>query len=157
MNSAHRQSRHSATAGAGARCLLGGLIGAAALSAGSATAVPAAVQSEPWVISPRRAAVPNPVPKTDQAIAKGQEIYKAECATCHGQKGQNDGPGAKKIAADMKKALLLTDPKVHEQSDGSLFWKITEGRGKMPSTEKELSEEERWQLVHFVRTFAPAR
>jgi mono/diheme cytochrome c family protein len=154
---AAQHRRRPAMSRTGALFLIASLVVAAGVlhgTAGDASGALAAAQHEPWVISPRRAAVPNPVPQTDQAVAKGREVYKAECATCHGDTGQNDGPGVKKIAAEMKQALLLTDPQVHEQSDGSLFWKITEGRGKMPSTENELSEEERWQLVHFVRTFA---
>jgi mono/diheme cytochrome c family protein len=114
------------------------------------------LQAEPWIISPRRAATPNPVPKTPQAVTQGQDLYKDECATCHGQRGQNDGPGAKKIAAEMKAALVLTDSKVQEQSDGALYWKITEGRNKMPGLEKDLSDTERWQIVHYLRTLAPA-
>jgi mono/diheme cytochrome c family protein len=151
-------SRNHFSAGRVSAALVAGLLtltGAALLGAG-ASAAPGAQAAEPWVISPRRAAVPNPVPKTAQAIAQGQDLYKSECATCHGQRGQNDGPGAKKIAAEMKEALLLTDPRVHEQSDGALFVKITEGRGKMPSLEKDLTDDERWHIVHFVRTFAPA-
>ena len=126
----------------------------AAMATGFTMTTLRAQEHEPWVISPRRAAVPNPVAKTDQAIAMGQELYEDECATCHGATGQNDGPGAKKIAEEMKRALLLTDPKVQEQSDGALFVKITEGRDKMPSLEKDLSDQERWQIVHFLRTFA---
>jgi mono/diheme cytochrome c family protein len=111
-----------------------------------------AEQEEPWVVSPRRAAVPNPVPKTDQVVTKGDMLYQMECASCHGKTGQNDGPGAKKIAAEMKASLKLTDPKVHEQSDGALYWKILEGRNSMPNTEKDLTDQERWMIVHFLRT-----
>lgn len=152
MTSSNRNSSHLRRVSAAVLALAG-----ATLAGAIATAAPdAQAPAEPWVISPRRAAVPNPVPKSAQAIARGQDLYKSECATCHGQRGQNDGPGAKKIAAEMKQTLLLTDPRVHEQSDGALFAKITEGRGKMPSLEKDLTDDERWHIVHFVRTFAPA-
>ena len=33
-----------------------------------------------------------------------------------------------------------------------LFWKITEGRKPMPSTKKSLTEEQRWQVVNYIRT-----
>lgn len=113
----------------------------------------AGTANDRWVISPRRAVMPNPIPRTDQTIAKGHEIYRFECQTCHGPEGQNDGPAAK-IVEEIKKARKLTDPSLQEEPDGSLFWKITEGRGSMPSHEKMLTEEERWLVVHFLRTFA---
>jgi mono/diheme cytochrome c family protein len=125
---------------------------AAGAAAGAGSASGGAGQDDPWVVPPRRAAVPNPIPKSDQVVAKGDMLYQMECASCHGKTGQNDGPGAKKIAAEMKAALKLTDPKVQEQSDGALFWKTLEGRNSMPSTAKDLTDEERWMIVHFLRT-----
>ncbi len=38
-----------------------------------------------------------------------------------------------------------------EETDGSLFWKMGEGRGPMPSWKDELSDKERWQLVIYIR------
>ena len=48
----------------------------------------------------------------------------------------------------------LSDPKMWKQSDGSMFYKITEGREPMPPAEN-LDEEQRWHLVNYVRTLAP--
>ncbi len=42
-----------------------------------------------------------------------------------------------------------------EMTDGEIFWKMTEGRKPMPSFKKQLSDEQRWQLVNFVRTLTP--
>ena len=42
-----------------------------------------------------------------------------------------------------------------EMSDGELFYKMTEGREPMPSFRRQLTEEQRWQLVHYIRTFTP--
>jgi hypothetical protein len=41
-------------------------------------------------------------------------------------------------------------------TDGELYWQITKGARPMPSFES-LSEQERWELVDYVRTFAPSR
>jgi len=41
-------------------------------------------------------------------------------------------------------------------TDGELFWKITAGRKPMPSFETKLSEDERWMLVDYIRTFSQA-
>jgi len=39
-------------------------------------------------------------------------------------------------------------------TDGELFYQISEGRKPMPSFKKRLSEEQRWQLVLLIRSFA---
>jgi hypothetical protein len=45
-------------------------------------------------------------------------------------------------------------------TDGEVFWKISKGiQGIMPSSERRMSEEERWHIVNYIRTLstAPAR
>jgi mono/diheme cytochrome c family protein len=37
------------------------------------------------------------------------------------------------------------------ETDGALFWKMSEGRGVMPAWKDILSETERWQLVNYLR------
>ena len=93
---------------------------------------------------PQEAAVrPNPLSHKPEAATGGQKLFHRNCTECHGE----DGSGLiKKHAAD----LLL--PAVQDQTDGTLFWKITNGnvdRG-MPSFSK-LPELQRWQLVLYVR------
>jgi mono/diheme cytochrome c family protein len=41
-------------------------------------------------------------------------------------------------------------------TDGEIYYQITEGRKPMPSFKKRLTEEQRWQLVLLVRSFASA-
>src|ERR1700757_1209248 len=83
-----------------------------------------------------------------EAAAGGEKLFKRNCVECHGE----DGSGlVKKHAADLQLA------KVQEQSDGVLFWKITNGnpdRG-MPSFSR-LPELQRWQLVLYLRVLKPA-
>ena len=68
---------------------------------------------------------------------------------CHGEKGMGDGTRRKTIKV---KPANFTDPKLMSvETDGSLFWKMTEGRGPMPSWKDDLSEKERWQLVNYIR------
>jgi len=47
----------------------------------------------------------------------------------------------------------LGDKAVQAQTDGELFWKISEGREAMPGW-KSISEKERWALVHHIRSLA---
>lgn len=94
----------------------------------------------------------NPVPATEESIAAGAALYAQYCAVCHGAEGRGDGPGG--VALNPKPANLHADH-VQVLTDGGLFWFITngaEGTG-MPAWESVLSEEQRWQLVNYLRTF----
>lgn len=81
-------------------------------------------------------------------IEKGKELYTDRCLSCHGPSGKGDGPAAASLEhrpPDLTRVLT-------GQSDGALFWKISIGGGAMPSYEKTLTEEERWQLILYLRT-----
>ena len=58
---------------------------------------------------------------------------------------------------EKKHSADLQLPVVQSQSDGVLFWKITNGNARrgMPSFSK-LPELQRWQLVLYVRKLRPA-
>ncbi len=96
-------------------------------------------------------AVANPVPATEASIAAGAAIFQTNCAACHGESGAGDGPAA--AALDPKPANLGADH-VQANSDGALFYIITHGRTgtAMPPWESILTEQQRWEVVNFVRT-----
>jgi mono/diheme cytochrome c family protein len=111
-----------------------------------------AADQEPWKAPARAARKQNPVAADDASIAAGKALYAANCLSCHGTSGKGDGPAAKdleKSPGDLSKSVLW------EQTDGALFWKLTEGRKPMPSFEKTLAEDQRWQVINYVRTLAP--
>ena len=93
----------------------------------------------------------NPVPPTPEGIAAATIIYENRCANCHGLNGDGKGPKAEELSvapADFRNARAMA-----AVTDGELYWQITKGARPMPSFES-LSEQERWQLVDYVRTFA---
>ena len=108
-------------------------------------------QSTPWVAPDKYQSMANPVASNGTSIAAGKALYIKNCQDCHGKKGLGDGtkaPDLKTTPADMTKASFQA------QSDGSLFYKISEGRGDMPRAKKDLpDDEDRWNLVNYVRTF----
>jgi mono/diheme cytochrome c family protein len=83
-----------------------------------------------------------------KAIAGGESLYQIYCWSCHGETGMGDGAAGGAMGS---KPANFHDDKVKSQSDGSIFWKISEGRGTMPPFKDVLSDEQRWQLVSFVR------
>src|SRR5215471_16093549 len=62
--------------------------------------------------------------------------------------GKGDGVAA---AALSPKPADWTSKKIQAESDGELFWKISHGRGAMPSC-KQLPENDRWALVHYIHS-----
>lgn len=116
------------------------------LAAANASAV------EPWVAPPGAAKSENPVERSSASIAQGRTLYLDRCADCHGKKCRGDGSGG----ADLEcRPSDLTTEAVSAQSDGTLFWKLTEGRRPMPAYGRKLSEEQRWHVVNYLRSLAP--
>jgi len=84
------------------------------------------------------------------ATQKGQQLYNKLCWTCHGKTGKGDGPAGSGLKPKPRNFSLES---VQNQSDGELFWKLSNGNGMMVPYKHSLSEDQRWQLVNFIRTF----
>jgi mono/diheme cytochrome c family protein len=110
-----------------------------------------AQSSSDWKAPPTAVNRPNPVAGNANATALGQKLYTANCMTCHGPSGKGDGPGG---AALEKKPADLGARIRSGETDGELFWKISEGRSPMVSWRGSLSEAQRWELVNYIKTFA---
>lgn len=98
------------------------------------------------------AAVPNPIAASDESIAAGAELFATNCAICHGENGEGDGPAAASL--DPKPADLHADH-VQSLTDGGFFYIISHGKPDtpMPAWENVLAENERWHVINFLRTF----
>jgi mono/diheme cytochrome c family protein len=99
------------------------------------------------------AATVNPVAYDEISVTAGAELFSQTCVVCHGPEGKGDGPGA--AGLDPKPAELTADH-VQANSDGALFYTISEGRPDtaMVSWAATYSEEQRWNLVNFIRSLA---
>jgi len=81
-------------------------------------------------------------------LMESEILYNTYCVSCHGKTGLGDGaPG---ITFTIKPASFH-DKAVTDQKDGAIFWKLSEGRGLMPSYGQILSDEKRWALVAYIR------
>jgi mono/diheme cytochrome c family protein len=102
----------------------------------------------PAPIPPEFAGKTNPLDAS--AATEGAAVFKANCATCHGETGAGDGIASGSL--DPKPANLAV---VSEQvGDDYLFWRIHEGKPgtSMVAWKGILSEEQMWQTVAFLRT-----
>ena len=110
-----------------------------------------AVDTSKWEAPASANSLVNPISVNEETLADGALVYKKTCRSCHGRNG--DGKGIE--AADLSTAVTdFTNPDVFEQSDGSLFWKTAEGRNDMLPLKDDLSEEEIWSVVNYIKTFA---
>ena len=111
----------------------------------------ASAQSGKWVVPDQASAVPNPLAGNTASIKDAQVLYKTYCTPCHGNKGKGDGPAA---ASLHPKPADHTSAIVQSETDGSLFWRISEGHPPMPPYKATFSETQRWELVNYIRTLA---
>jgi mono/diheme cytochrome c family protein len=107
-------------------------------------------QKKPWVVPDVSKNKKNPVPAEAQTIATGKALYGTHCKSCHGTKGLGDGTKAKQLKTDPGN---FSTEDFQSQTDGSLFYKTSEGRDDMPAFKKKVpDEDDRWALVNFMRT-----
>ncbi len=106
-----------------------------------------------WVVPAEARKVKNPVAPNADNLAAARATFMDKCASCHGDKGAGDGPEAEMY--DPAPANFTDAHMMSEMTDGEIFWKMTEGRKPMPSFKTQLTDEQRWQLVNFLRTLAP--
>ena len=110
-----------------------------------------------WAAPARAARKENPVPADEKSMAQGKGLYVAGCMPCHGATGRGDGPAAATLERNGVHVHPgnLADPKMWQQTDGAIFWKLTEGMTPMPAWRETLSEEQRWSVINYIRTLAP--
>jgi mono/diheme cytochrome c family protein len=102
-----------------------------------------------WKAPATAKAVTNPVDRVT-GVKLGRALFQENCVICHGKAGKGDGEAA---AAMNPRPKSLADKTVQAQTDGELFWKVSEGREAMPGW-KSLPEKERWSLVQYIRNLA---
>jgi mono/diheme cytochrome c family protein len=97
----------------------------------------------------------NPLPPSPAALARGRQVYTTFCSVCHGEKGRGDGPiiQTKKFPnpPSYMDARLLSMP------DGQMFHVITRGTELMPSYAGQISPEDRWKAIHYIRQLQKTR
>ena len=104
----------------------------------------------PWDIPEKYKNMENTY-KGDASLNKvGKILYLKHCRSCHGSKGEGDGPKAASLKTNMKS---LKDAEFQAQSDGVIYYQSIIGRDEMPTYESKIpDEEDRWALVNYMRT-----
>ncbi|MDN3657903.1 cytochrome c [Ferruginibacter paludis] len=111
----------------------------------------AQVKGGKWIAPKSADAVKNPVVPDAATLKEAKTIYTTYCMPCHGSKGKGDGVAAAGLAI---KPADHTSTFIQNQTDGALFWEMSEGHNPMPSYKTTLTEKQRWELISYIRTFA---
>ncbi len=99
--------------------------------------------------------VTNPIPTSGESNARGEKLYVKYCSKCHGMTGNGAGPSAHGFSTHPRQ--LWAWHNADKSADPYLFWFITNGRTDMPPWGVILSENERWDLVNYIKTIAPPK
>ncbi len=104
---------------------------------------------KPWNAPAASASKANPQ-KGPASISNGKALFAKHCQSCHGKSGMGDGTKASELKTepgDFSKGGFQS------QSDGSIFYKISEGRDDMPSFKKKIADaNDVWDVVNYLRT-----
>ena len=97
--------------------------------------------------------LPNPLEASPDVLADGERLYGTYCAVCHGPTGRGDG----QIASHFRRMPDLWLPNIQETyTDGWIYAIIREGGFNMPPLASQMSPDERWAVVHYVKSFETA-
>ncbi len=102
-----------------------------------------------WQAPPEALALTNPMKGKPDAVRIGEALYGQRCADCHGKRGFGNGPMSRSVR---KQPTNLASKMVQGNTDGELFWKITNGRSPMPASRVRFDDEQRWYIVTFLRS-----
>jgi mono/diheme cytochrome c family protein len=101
----------------------------------------------------------NPLPPTPDNAKKGQAVYEAQCASCHGATGLGDGPAAKSLVPNPAQLGWLARIPLARR-DAYMAWSISEGgaavgASAMPAFKGKLSDEEMWAVIGYIDARLP--
>jgi mono/diheme cytochrome c family protein len=106
-----------------------------------------------WIIPDEARQRQNPLQSSPKVLEAARPLYTENCERCHGATGKGNGPES---ARQYPAPSDLTDAKrMNALTDGAIFYQISEGRRPMPSFKRRMTEDQRWQLVQLLRSFAP--
>lgn len=112
---------------------------------------PLGLSAQDWPVPEMSEAMKNPEAYTLENVKRGREVYLLNCKSCHGDPGKNNQLALNPMPVD------VTSEAMQANSEGALFYKITQGRGVMPPFESTLSDSDRWNLVNFIMNYNPER
>jgi mono/diheme cytochrome c family protein len=94
----------------------------------------------------------NPLLPTKEVIERGKSRFLTYCSPCHG----NFGVGDSRLRGQFPNPPTLHSDKVRSWPDGNIYHVITEGQNVMPSYASQISRDDRWAIINYIRVMQRA-
>lgn len=107
-----------------------------------------AVLSQEWTVPADRKGKLSTFSFTDETRKAGERLYTLNCMSCHGTPGK-----ANYLTTLVPQPGDPATDKIQHNLDGEIFYKVSQGRGPMPSFKNSLSATDIWNIVSFIRSF----
>jgi mono/diheme cytochrome c family protein len=107
------------------------------------------LSGQQWSVPEDKRSKLSSFPFDENTRKAGEKLYSVNCMSCHGTPGK---------ANFLNLVPPPGDPateKIQKNNDGEIYYKVTTGRGQMPSFRSVLSSSEIWNIISFLRTFNP--
>ena len=95
-----------------------------------------------------------PFEVTMEVLARGQERYEIFCSPCHDRLGTGQGMIVRR---GFTPARSFHDPRLRDAPAGHFFEVMTQGFGQMPSYANQLSEQDHWAVIAYIRALQLSR
>jgi mono/diheme cytochrome c family protein len=109
------------------------------------------INAQEWIVPADQKTIVNPQEYNLANVKKGKEIYLKNCKSCHGDPGKNN------VLPLVPPPVDFASEKMQKNTEGEMFYKITNGRGAMPQFKATISDDDRWRLVNYITNFSPKK
>lgn len=101
-----------------------------------------------WVLMAKYRNMKSPYPVNNESIELGKTLFSTHCISCHGKKGEGNGPKAANIDTKIRSFLRA---EFKEQNPGEVYYMSIVGRKDMPRFDKKIpDEEDQWAIVAYI-------
>jgi cytochrome c553 len=107
--------------------------------------------AQDWIVPDDQKNLVNPLPYNLDNVKKGKELFLKNCKSCHGDPGKNN------VLPLVPPPVDITSEKMQKNSEGEMFYKISNGRGAMPQFKATISDDDRWRIVNYISNFSPKK
>ncbi len=105
------------------------------------------LSAQVWVVPAENVGNLSPFAFSDSTRLVGGNLFNTNCKSCHGDPGKNNAVKLVPVPPDPASAQMQTN------TDGALFFKVSEGRGTMPSFKNAISSSDTWRIISFIRSY----
>ena len=107
------------------------------------------VFAQEWITPVDQKSKINPQEYNLANVKKGKDLFIKNCKSCHGDPGKNN------ILPLVPPPVDIVSEKMQKNTEGEIYYKITNGRGTMPQFKATISDDDRWRIVNYIMNFNP--